>query len=252
MLKQSLFRKHDFAVQVHQIYHGYQNQCFWQLRKYSNNSHVHTKEEYSEKSTTFHYYGGGKALVFSSDELHLYTSADLHEQQYQFLQCVKQNDKQNLDLNDGDVLCSVPLNILVPKLTLKSAKELANLHDMYMPSKILLKNAHKLLENHTCETCPDLLAVFKPYKTNSNAEYQQTWYQKNKEKCAESDKHRSSKPEYQESHKKSSQKHYWAQKDVKFPPPPPSAELCQNIISYFVLILLQMHWKKLVVQFVEN
>jgi hypothetical protein len=35
-----------------------------------------------------------------------------------------------LALNDGDVLCSMPLNILAPKLTLKAAKELANLCDM--------------------------------------------------------------------------------------------------------------------------
>ena len=96
MLKQSLFRKHDFAVCVYQIYHDYQNQCFWQLKNYLNISSVHTKKEYSDKSTGFHYYGGGKALIFSSDELRLYVSADLHEQQYQFLQCVKQNDKQNI------------------------------------------------------------------------------------------------------------------------------------------------------------
>ena len=51
--------------------------------------------------------------------------------------CQKDN-KQKLHFNDGDVLCSVPLNILAPKLTLKAAKELANLRDMYMPSKILL------------------------------------------------------------------------------------------------------------------
>jgi len=166
----------------YQIYHDYQNSvlAIEKLFKYSS---VHTKEEYSDKSTGFHYYGGGKALIFSSDELRLYVSADLHEQQYQFLQCVKQNDKQKIYLNDGDILRSVPLHILIPNLTLKSAKELANLHDLYMPSKILLKNAHILLENHKCETCPDLLALFTPYKKKtSNAEYQQTWYQKNKEK----------------------------------------------------------------------
>src|SRR6202035_5814630 len=32
---------------------------------------------------------------------------------------------------------------------------------------------------------------------------------------------------------KSSQKHYQSQKDVKFPPAPPSAELCQSIVSNF-------------------
>jgi hypothetical protein len=30
-----------------------------------------------------------------------------------------------------------------------------------------------------------------------------------------------------------SQKHYWSKKDEKFPPAPPSAKLCQNIISEF-------------------
>ena len=163
---------------------------------YKNNSHTHIGEDDSQKSTTFQFYSGGKSLIFSSDELSPYTSADLHEQQYQFLQCIKKDNKQTLNPNDGNVLCSVPHNVLVPKLTLKSAKELANLHDMYMPSKILLKNAHILLENHKCETCPALLAVFKPYKAASNAEYQQTWYQKNKEKCAKYNKQQAEKSEY--------------------------------------------------------
>jgi hypothetical protein len=73
----------------------------------------------------------------------------------------------------------VPLNILAAKLTLKAAKEPANLHNMYMPSKILLQNAQILLQNHKCETCEDLLAAFKPYKVVSNMEHQQTWCQKN-------------------------------------------------------------------------
>jgi hypothetical protein len=59
-----------------------------------------------------------------------------------------------------------------------------------------------------------------------------TWYQKNKEKCAESDKHHSSKSEYQESHKKP-QRLYKSRTNVKFPPNPPSIELCHNIVSDF-------------------
>ena len=191
LLKQSPFRKHDFSACVYRVYHDYQNLCCWHFTFCSssgNNSHSFIREDDSEKLTRFHFHGGGKALLFSSNELLPYTSADLHHEQYQFLQCIKKDNKQKLDPNDGNVFCSVPLNVLAPKLTLKSAKELANLHDMYMPSKILLKIALILLENHKCETCPDLLAVFKAYKAASNAEYQQTWYQKNKEKCAKYNK----------------------------------------------------------------
>jgi hypothetical protein len=127
----------------------------------------------------------------------------------------------------------VPLNILAPKLTLKAAKDVANLHDMYMPSKILLKDGQILLENHKCETCPDLLAVFKLYTVASNTEHQQTWYQKNTEKQAEYNKHHYTTSEYQELNKNLSQKHYWSLKNVKFPPVPPSSELFQKIISDF-------------------
>ena len=236
LLKQSPFIKHDFAACVYRVYCDYQNLCCWHFTFCSNsrnNSHSFIREDDSEKLTRFHFHGGGKALLFSSNELLPYTSVDLHHQQYQFLQCIKKDNKQVLDSGEGNVLCSVPLDVLVPKLTLKSAKEVANLHHMYMPSKILLRNAQILLENHKCETCPDILTVFKPYHVVSNAEYQQTWYQKNKEKCAEYDKQRTSKSEYQESHKKSSQKYHQSKKDVKFPPAPPPTELCQKIVSDF-------------------
>src|ERR1700729_2713574 len=89
LLKQSLFRKHDFAAFIYRVYHDCQYLDFWDLKFFSNcknNSHTHIKED-SEKSTTFHFHGGGKSLMVSSDELHSYSSADLHEQQYQFLHC---------------------------------------------------------------------------------------------------------------------------------------------------------------------
>ena len=210
-LKRSFFQKHDFAVLVHSVYRDYQNLHFWDLKfvpKYKIGTCMHIVEKQPEKSSKYQFHGGGKALLFSFDELFPYALTDLREQQYQFLQGVKKKQKQSLVLNDGDVLCDVPLNVLASKLTLKTAKELANLHDMYMPSKILLRNAQMLLENHKCETCEELLALFRPYKVASNSEYQQTWYHKNKEKRAECDKLRSSKSEYQESHKKSLHKHY--------------------------------------------
>src|SRR6204780_1896282 len=232
LLKQSLFRKHDFTAYLHKLYCSHQNMCFWHFRKHSNdrsNFHVPTSATDCKKSNKFQFYGGGKPLIFSFDELLPYVLTDLHEGQYQFLRCVKNNNKQNLVVNDGDICCNVPLTVLAPKLTLKTAKELAILHDMFMPSKILLKNAQILLANHKCDTCVNLQAVFRPYKVASNIERQHSWYQNNKEKRAEYNK----QPHYQESHKKASQKHYWSTKDVKFPPNQPSTDLCQKIVSGF-------------------
>jgi hypothetical protein len=190
------------------------------------------KEQFKE-SNQFQFYGGGKALIFASDELLPYALTVLHEQQYQFLQCVKKDNKQDNVLNDGEIFCCVPVNILAPKLTLVTAKKLAILHNIHMSSKILLKNAQILLEEHKCQTCDDVLAVFKPYKVASNAKRQKTWYQENAEKRAEYDKYCYSKSEYQESHKKSRKKYYLSKKDVKFPSSPPSVDLCQKIVSGF-------------------
>jgi hypothetical protein len=46
---------------------------------------MQTKGAHLKKSHQFHFYGGGKALIFSSDELFSYSSGDLQDQQYQFL-----------------------------------------------------------------------------------------------------------------------------------------------------------------------
>src|SRR6202050_5199482 len=166
LLKKSLFRIHDFTAWVYRL-HDYQNLVFQHLKiflAYRFGSCAQIREEHSEISNQFHFYGGGKSLIFSSYELLPYALADLQEHQYQFLQCVKKDNKQSIVLGDGDIFCSVPLNMLTPKLTLKTAKELALLHGMYMHSKILLKNAQILLQDHKCHTCDDLLAVFKPYE----------------------------------------------------------------------------------------
>ena len=239
-LKRSFFRKHDFAVCVHKMYQSSLNLHFWHLGAFltckNNLSTKVAKESFdSSNSNTFGYYGGGKALVFSSDELLTYVSVDLHEQQYQFIRCIKQDGQENQipSENDDILLCNVPLEVLAPKLTLKCAKELATLHKIYMPSKILLQNAQILLKNHKCHHCNDFLALFKPFKISSNADHQKTWYQKNKEKRAEYNKHRYPTSEYRESNKKLSQKNYWSKKDVKFPPSPPLAKLCQTIVSDF-------------------
>ena len=55
LLKQSLFRKHDFALLVHKACHDYQNLCFWPLNtflEYKKDTHTHIKKELG-KSTRY-------------------------------------------------------------------------------------------------------------------------------------------------------------------------------------------------------
>jgi hypothetical protein len=122
-LKRSFFRKHDFAVCVHKMYQSSLNLHFWHLGTFftckNNLSTKVPKESFDcSNSYSFGYYGGGKTLVFSSDELLPYVSVDLHEEHYKFIQCIKKDDQQNLILSEHDdiLLCNVPLEVLAPKL----------------------------------------------------------------------------------------------------------------------------------------
>ena len=115
----------------------------------------------------YKYYGGGPSLVFSSDELLPYASTDLNEKQYRFVQCVKVEEKQAYISEDKTtVLCAVPVNIFAPKLTMKCIKYLATLHQIFIPSKILVKNAQMLLQDHKCNKCEDYISCLNLIKFN--------------------------------------------------------------------------------------
>ena len=135
------------------------------------------------------------------------------------------------------VLCVVPLNILAPKLTMKCIKDLAALHQIFIPSKTLVENARILLQDHNCHECESYICLFEPYKVQSNAERQQTWYNKLEPDdkiahLAKKAKYKGS-AEYQEKNRKIHKTDYWSRKEVKFPPAPPSADLCQKVVSDF-------------------
>ena len=71
----------------------------------------------------FYFYGGGQALIFSTDEIFPYASTDLSELQYKFIQCVKIDTKHSPILAADEILCKQPLDVLAPKVTIKCAKK---------------------------------------------------------------------------------------------------------------------------------
>ena len=62
------------------------------------------------------------------------------------------------------------------------AEEISSmLHNIFVPSKILLKIAQILLKVHICQ-CGDFVAVFKPHVVVLNSQHQKAWYENHKEK----------------------------------------------------------------------
>jgi hypothetical protein len=124
-------------------------------------------------------YGGGLALVFSSDELLPYALDDLHEKKYRFIQCIRKEIVELHELNDKNgVLCAIPVSVLAPKLTMKCIRDIVSLHNMYIPSRINVRDAQILLQEHMCHDCSDFVSLFVPHNIVSNAQRQHNWYKK--------------------------------------------------------------------------
>ena len=71
----------------------------------------------------------------------------------------KKDNKQNSVLNDGEIFfCACWYTC--SKINIGDCKKIAVLHNMHMPSKILLQNAQILLGEHKYQTCDDVLVVF--------------------------------------------------------------------------------------------
>jgi hypothetical protein len=66
-------------------------------------------DESLKMPSTYKYFGVGALLIFSSDELLPYTSTNLDEKQYKFVQCIKTEYKQFHITDDtwgsGSLLC---------------------------------------------------------------------------------------------------------------------------------------------------
>jgi hypothetical protein len=118
-LKQSLFRKHDFTICVYKLYLSNQKSSFWHLKLFPDEKttlNVEIREYHLNRSNGSCFYGGGQALIFSSEELLPYASNGLPELRYKFLQHIKFSNKQGPILADNEILCKIPLDVLAPKL----------------------------------------------------------------------------------------------------------------------------------------
>jgi len=82
--------------------------CFSALKIFSNGSHGYRRKKIS-KQIDLNFTGVGKALIFSSDELSSYALPIYICNKYQFRPVVKKDTMQSLNLNEGDVLCNMPL-----------------------------------------------------------------------------------------------------------------------------------------------
>jgi hypothetical protein len=125
--------------------------------------------------------GGGRLPVFDGNELVSHSHIALAEKnvRYKFEDYILEHDVQSYITMDKSITCcSLPLNLLASKLTMKQIREVANFHKQHIPARISVVNAQDLLKHHKCIDCDKFVSVFTKYTTVSNAETKRKQYNK--------------------------------------------------------------------------
>jgi hypothetical protein len=171
-----MFLKHDFAAYVYKVVSSADTLPFHFVFGLNNHRPTvsspildgHTSDS-TAQTTKYEYIGGGRRLVFSSEELDQYTLTNMVEKQYKFIHCLSKDKAQARTSSDSTlIICDIPISVLAPRLTFKHIKELALLHSVHISARLKVSNAQMLLQSHVCQTCGLFVAILEPYQPPSN------------------------------------------------------------------------------------
>jgi hypothetical protein len=108
---------------------------------------------------------GGGTHMFTFDELEPYFTKSIQNNKLLF----KFKDYGiDLESEDHDCICTVPMHILLLKLTIIELKIIAATHNIPVSSRMHTVQIQALLKEHMCEDCKDFLAVFEMIDVNEH------------------------------------------------------------------------------------
>src|ERR1700723_527368 len=172
--------------------------------------------------------GGGRPAVISGKDLvsmatEVKNNLLLGSSTYRFVQHTSSYDHQI----HNKVVCLIPLQKLLPRLSLAQTRNIADRHNITLPGKMLKRQIEGLFESHHCKKCDNHFSVFEPVR--GSAEKQKV-YRKNisdEVKCAAAAKRKARKEN------KGSKKSPASRSSIRFPPPPLTTRLAHDIITGF-------------------
>src|ERR1700690_376713 len=169
--------------------------------------------------------GGRRAVISGKDILSMSTEVKnnllLGSSTYRFVQHTNSYDHHI----HNKVVCLIPLQKLLPRLSLAQTRNIADQHNITLPGKILKKQIEGLFESHHCKKCDNHFSVFEPVRGSAK---KQKVYRKNisdEVKCAAAAKRKARKEN------KGSKKSQASRSSIRFPPPPLTTRLAHDYES---------------------
>ncbi len=117
-------------------------------------------------SPNYSHRGGGKHvnLFYTYDEVSPFLPSSVPSSvRFAFRELVKEdilNPDDAVNQSDKSCCAEVPLEVLVPRLTVRQLRSVANQHGLRIPNNAPKSTLVSMLTDHVCETCNRYLALF--------------------------------------------------------------------------------------------
>ena len=94
----------------------------------------------------------------------------LSDQVRKDMKYVLEAEKSLLESTDLISILNIPLNIILPKLTVENLKLVAKSHKLKTPSKMKREELQAIINGHMCENCESYVYIFQCIKNESKSD----------------------------------------------------------------------------------
>jgi hypothetical protein len=124
--------------------------------------------DYSESETTKAKGGGPYELNY--DDLSCYSDQVGKNMKYIFYTYLLEAEKFLLESTDLIAISNIPLNIILPKLTVENLKLIAKSHKLKTQSKMKSQELQSIINEHMCENCESYVYIFQCIKNENKSD----------------------------------------------------------------------------------
>ena len=114
--------------------------------------------------------GGGPLYELNYDDLSCYSDQVRKDMKYIFYTYVLEAEKSLLESTDLIFISNIPLNIILPKLTVENLKLVANSHKLRIQSKMKSQELQSIINKHMCENCESYVYIFQRIKNENKSD----------------------------------------------------------------------------------
>ena len=123
---------------------------------------------YSEPETT-KATGGGPSYELNYNDLSCYSDQVRSDMKYIFYAYALEAEKIILGSTNLIAISNIPLNIILPKLTVENLKLIAKSHNLKTHSKMKSQKLQSIINVHICENCKKYVCIFQCIKNENKS-----------------------------------------------------------------------------------